>query len=181
MVRTASLHNTYRHTLRPAFRRLPLYACAVMIACLGDRIAGPNAPPSPGAVPVVHNLVESVVGCWQVSIGRWEPNMSIGEDTIFSWPPRSIELQAVKGTRTFEDHGWLVRPAPGVRPSVHDFSFFETRGSDSIDVVWTTGFSGLTMRLGRVGDTLRGQARTFWDFPRTAQTAEVLLARISCR
>ncbi len=92
MVRAVSLHNTHRHTLRPAFRRLPLYACAVMIACLGDRIAGPNAPPSPGAVPVVHNLVESVVGCWQVSIGRWEPNMSIGEDTIFSRPPRACTI-----------------------------------------------------------------------------------------
>ena len=124
--------------------------------------------------------VQMVAGCWAVSMAPWRPTMNIVGDNIYSRPPAKIELQARRGTRVFEEHGWLVRPAPGTTPSIHDFSYFEGLGHDSIRVVWSTGFSGLTMRLAVGQDTLRGAAQTFWDFGRPPQAAEVLLARVPC-
>jgi hypothetical protein len=106
--------------------------------------------------------------------------MNLGEDTIFSTPPGRIELQAHRGTRSFERRGWIVRPARGTERSVHSFSFFTVTSSDSIQVVWTTGFSGLTMDLAAARDTLRGQAHTFWDFGRPSQSADATLIRVSC-
>ena len=50
----------------------------------------------------------------------------------------------------------------------------------SVRLVWSTGFSGLTMLLQPRGDTLEGIARTFWDFNRPTQTAAVIATRVSC-
>jgi len=126
------------------------------------------------------SLVQAVAGCWAVSMAPWRPKMAIDADSIYSTPPARIELQTSRGTRMFEDRGWLVRPAPGVAPSIHGFAYFQPLGGDSIRIAWSTGFSGLTMRLVARQDTLRGTAQTFWDFGRRPQTADVLLVRVPC-
>ncbi len=59
------------------------------------------------------SLPKVVIGCWAITRGAWKPPMSIGDDTIYSTPPPRIEIQALKGTVSFEKQGWRVRSAPG--------------------------------------------------------------------
>ena len=132
-----------------------------------------------GALPQ-QGVVQRVQGCWALTRGPWWPPLPIGEDSIFSALPRRIELQNRRGTGVFEKEGWLVRPASGQPSSVHTYSYFAPLGQDTVEIVWTTGFSGLTMRLGVTRDTLRGVAETFWDFPRPTQTTKVVLTRVQC-
>ena len=51
---------------------------------------------------------------------------------------------------------------------------------DSIELRWTTGFSGVNMSLSHEGDTLRGLAETTWDFDRQVQHANVTMWRVRC-
>jgi hypothetical protein len=122
-----------------------------------------------------------VGGCWAVRLGSWDPPMSIGADTVYSTPPLRIEVQEAKGTEAFESRGWRVRPAPGTKPSVHRFAYLMPLTADSVRIAWTTGFSGVTMRLAMRVDTLTGRAETFWDFGRPTQSADAVLTRIACR
>ena len=126
------------------------------------------------------SLPRALIGCWTVSLEAWRPVMRLGADTIFSTPPKTIEIPAVRGTASFEAGGWIVRPAPGVRPSIHRFSYLVFVAPDSVRIVWTTGFSGLTMRLGLKGGSLRGTAETFWDFGRPPQVAQATLTHARC-
>ena len=122
---------------------------------------------------------QRVKGCWVVQLGEWQPKTVFDKDSIYVTPPAKIELQdryyyGVAGNR------WNVLPANGAMPSVHHIVFFQSIGTDSIAIVWSTGYSGLSMRLAISQDTLRGTATTFWDFDRPQQTANVLLTRIEC-
>jgi hypothetical protein len=51
----------------------------------------------------------------------------------------------------------------------------------SIEVVWTTGFSGLVMGLTINGEELKGKAKTHWDFRRKQQTADVVARKVECQ
>ena len=126
------------------------------------------------------SLPKGVAGCWAVSLGLWQPRMNLGEDTIYSTPPSRIEIVPTKGTEGFERRGWRVVPAPGTNRSVHRFAYMMPLTTDSVRIAWTTGFSGLTMRLEVKGDSLRGKAQTFWDFDRAHQTADATLTRVAC-
>ena len=126
-------------------------------------------------------MPKALVGCWEISLQPWHPPMRLAEDTIYSTPPKAIEIQGVRGTEAFETRGWRVRTAPGVPLGVHSFSFVAPLSPDSVRIIWTTGFSGLTMLLELRGDTVRGQAETFWDFDRPHQTADAMLTRVPCR
>ncbi len=123
-------------------------------------------------------MPERVAGCYVVNLAAWKPDLSIGRDTEFMYPPSRIRLHTDTGTTLWEQGQWLVRPAPGVPRSVHRFSFFRALGSDSIEVLWSTGFSGVRMR--RNAGTLSGYAEPFWDFPRQQQSAAVHLERTNC-
>ena len=53
--------------------------------------------------------------------------------------------------------------------------------ADSIDVVWSDGFSGVGVRLAIKGDTLHGLARTFVDVePAVDDTATITAIRVPC-
>jgi hypothetical protein len=142
-------------------------AAAVLFAATSSARAQDNSPPV------------DAFACYQVVLGKWEPTLELREDSIFVIPPMRIELKRELGSSAFEKHGWLVRPAPGVPASVHRFSYFRLVG-DSLSLVWTTGFSGLTMKVAIASDTMHGQAHSFWDFDRRKQTAVVRLVRNSC-
>jgi hypothetical protein len=135
------------------------------------------------AVPTARGFAQSsmpqrVAGCYVVNFGPWTPDLPIGRDSVFMYPPSRIQLHADTGTTLWEQGQWLVRPAPGVPRSVHRFSFFRVSEPDTIEVLWSTGFSGLRMRLD--ADALTGHAASFWDFPRQQQVAAVRLERTNC-
>ena len=123
------------------------------------------------------SVVRRVAGCWTVTMSTYAPPMVLRGDSVYSKPPRRIELDSMRGAGPFARDGWALSPARGVPLSVHRFSYFHPIAGDSLELVWTSGFSGLTIRAAISADTLRGVARTFWDFGRPEQLAPVVLTR----
>ena len=123
---------------------------------------------------------ESIQGCYDLGALNWRPDLKLGEDETFITPPQRIQILVERGSTGFEKNGYLVRPAPGFPKSIHRASYWEPTGSDTIEVVFTTGTSGLSMRLKIEGETLRGKAKTHWDFLRKEQTAQVIARKTEC-
>lgn len=113
-------------------------------------------------------------------MGAWRPALMLGPDERIVTPPSRILIDSTIGTRPYERRNLLLRPAPGATPSVHRYSWWNMGRADSIQLRWTTGFSGVNMSLDHQGDTLRGIAETTWDFDRQAQTADVTMWRVAC-
>jgi hypothetical protein len=124
---------------------------------------------------------ENIQGCYELTLSAWRPNLNLGEDAVFVTPPRQIQLFAERGTQGWESEGYVVKPAPGVKPSIHRGSYWLPKSSQSIKIVWTTGFSGLTMILKIEGTDLHGEAQSFWDFPRRQQKADVVARKVECK
>jgi hypothetical protein len=124
---------------------------------------------------------ENIQGCYELTLSAWRPNLNLGEDVVFVTPPHRIHLFAERGTQGWESEGYVVKPAPGVAPSLHRGSYWSPKNPQSIEIVWTTGFSGLAMILKIEGTDLRGEARSFWDFPRRQQKADVTARKVECQ
>ena len=123
---------------------------------------------------------EALQGCYELGTLSWRPDLGIGEDKEFITPPARIKISAERGTVGFEKNGYLVRPAPGVPRSIHRASYWIPKGPNALELVWTTGLSGLYMRLKFGGETLRGKATSFWDFPRRKQSATIVAHKVDC-
>jgi len=123
---------------------------------------------------------EAIQGCYEIADLSWKPDLELGEDEVFITPPKRIQLLAEPGSVGLEKNGYLVRPAPGFPRSVHRASYWEATGPNTLQVVFTTGTSGLSMQLKIEGETLRGKAKTHWDFPRRGQTAQVIAHKTDC-
>ena len=124
---------------------------------------------------------ETVRGCYDLGVLKWRPDLQLDKDeAVFITPPERIELLAERGSQGSEIRGYMVRPAPGVPKSVHRFTYWRPTGPNKIEVMFTTGLSGLEMQLTLKGDTLEGKANTFWDFLRRRQTARVIAHKIKC-
>jgi hypothetical protein len=124
---------------------------------------------------------EQVAGCYTLTLSTWRPNMNLGGDEIFATPPPVIQMFTARGKQGFESDGFIVRPMRGTPASIHRSSYWEPLGPDSIEIIWTTGFSGLTMNLIKQSDGFRGTAKTFWDFGRAEQTSDVAARKIRCK
>jgi hypothetical protein len=124
---------------------------------------------------------ETIQGCYELTLSDWLPDLKLGEDTVFITPPRRVQLFAKRGTKGWEAEGYIVEPAPGVSASVHRGSYWLPKGPQSVEIVWTTGFSGLRMGLTLEANEWRGKATTFWDFDRREQTADVVARKVDCQ
>ena len=93
-------------------------------------------------------------------MGAWVPQLMLGNDERIVTPPSRVLIDSTIGTRPYERRNLLLRPAPGAAPSVHRYSWWNMGRGDSIQLRWTTGFSGVNMSLSQEGDTLRGIAET---------------------
>jgi hypothetical protein len=113
-------------------------------------------------------------------MGAWAPQLMLGGDERIVTPPSRVLIDSTIGTRPYERRNLLLRPAPGAAPSVHRYSWWNMGRGDSIQLRWTTGFSGVNMSLAQEGDTLRGIAETTWDFDRQVQQADVTMWRVAC-
>jgi hypothetical protein len=118
--------------------------------------------------------------CYHLRLSMWEPYMSLGEDSTYIQVPRVVQFTARPHDMPWGDaNAMRLEPARGVGYSVHGPGAWHT-ASDSIYVVWTTGFSGVTADLGIRSDTLRGTATTFWDSGRAQQRARLTGVPIAC-
>jgi hypothetical protein len=121
-----------------------------------------------------------VAGCFDLELGPWQPPLP-GADSIFLGLPPRIELDTIHGEDYFtQSRGFALRPAPGAMPSVHRHTYWNWISPDSIRLVFSTGFSGLSMRLAVKERELVGIAQGFWDFPREQQASQVVATRVGC-
>ena len=121
--------------------------------------------------------IKAVRGCWLVHLGRWSSEKSKPwvSSSIYVTPPSRIEL-----TDQQIDQYWKMIPQPGAN-SVHGFfSRYRAISSDSILLVWSTGQSGLTASVAIRGDSLVGEAESFWDYTESNETAHITLVRSPC-
>lgn len=157
-----------------------------VIALIGTAAAIACGPPKPievaprAVAPTPLASWPDVVGCWELRMGAWSPTLTLGPDERIVTPPSRVLIDSTIGTRPYERRNLLLRPAPGATPSVHRYSWWNMGRADSIQLRWTTGFSGVNMSLEHEGDTLRGVAETTWDFDRQVQRADVTMWRVAC-
>jgi hypothetical protein len=140
-----------------------------------------TAPPANAKQNEKSVTPEAVQGCYVLTLSPWFPPMKLGDDEQLITPPPRIQLLAEKGTEGEESRGYLVRAAPGAQPSIHSSMYWLPKGSKTLEITFTDGFSGLVMGLKTSdAETLHGKATTFWDFDRKRQVAEVMARRVPC-
>jgi hypothetical protein len=121
-------------------------------------------------------------GCYELVLSRWWP-WSFGGDNQFVTPPRRIKLLSERGTKGFEQHGFLIRAISqkGATPARGGPSYWQVKADNRIDLIWNDGFSGVTLALRKDGDKLRGWAHPHFDVPVIPpRIAHVTARRIAC-
>jgi hypothetical protein len=154
--------------------------CSALLLCLVQCFGGSSVSVVSAQDKTKRDLQvvkpEHIQGCYELTLSPWQPNLHISEDYEFI-----VQLLAERGTQGWEQHGYIVKPAPGVPPSIHRGSYWLPKKEHWIEIVWTTGSSGLVMGLKVEGDVMRGEARSFWDFPRKTQKAAVVARKVDCQ
>lgn len=119
-------------------------------------------------------------GCYDLELRAWHRRVG-GADTLYYSPPPRVRLDTTRAADPWAGDGRVVVPAPGSPPSVHRFAVWEQVHPDTVALTWSTGFTGLRMRLGRAGQALRGHATTFIDVsPYEPHRADVVAAPVPC-
>jgi hypothetical protein len=148
-------------------RRLGTLAALVILAAHGSCASTREITP------------EAVSGCYQLQLTAWQPAFPLGGDAEFVTPPDRMNLTLDKPEHPWRKGSFVVRPAPGSRDTIHTSGEW-VLSDEKLEILWTTGFSGLTVDLSPTRHGFQGIARTFWDFPRATQTAGVEATRASC-
>jgi hypothetical protein len=121
-------------------------------------------------------------GSYELTLGRWWP-WSFGEETSLVTPPRRVKLLLERGSRGFEKNQLLLRaiPGQGTEAGRGGPSFWRAGPSGRIDLVWTDGFTGVTIGLTGREDVMRGWAYPHFDSPKLIpRFARVVARRIPC-
>lgn len=129
-------------------------------------------------------LIRRLAGCYVLTLSpspRWTASPS-------QTPPEHFRLESTMRADSLP----RVRPSSlhlGVMPrtlesnSLMEASWQLSMG-DSVIVAWSTGFSGVVLRLSVQGDSLVGTAHTFIDLPPppgvVEPTASIVARRVSC-
>jgi hypothetical protein len=131
--------------------------------------------------------VASYTGCYQLTVGRWWP-WSFGEDTKYVTPPNRIELSPDLGTEGFGKDHLLIRVVPAVPAQKitvsggRGASFWEVQPSNRVNLFWTDGFTGVTLKLKKQGYELLGWAYPHFDaVPLIPRIARVKAKLIPCK
>ncbi len=155
----------------------------MMFVGMSPRCPAQVSNPSSDSQTLHRNDISSFLGCYELVLGRWWP-WSFGEDTIYVTPPTRIELLSEPGTKGFEKYGLIIRAIPHQKrdPTVHPvYSYWQIESSTQVYLVWTNGFSGVTLKLEKHGMELRGWAHPHFDFPRfVPRFQRVTAKRITC-
>ena len=123
----------------------------------------------------------SVAGCYRIEVRDWRPVLDLRNDVIFLRPPAVVELVEQPTPSRLLRGGFLMRPAPGIAPTVHRHQAWFRSGAQGLRLMWTTGFSGVEAELEPIGQgRYQGTARSRWDFERQRQTSEITATPVSC-
>jgi hypothetical protein len=121
-------------------------------------------------------------GCYELTLGRWWP-WSFGGDNQFVTPPHRIKLLSERGTKGFEQDGFLIRALSqkGAAPVRGGPSYWQLKSENQIELIWNDGFTGVTLALRKQGDKLQGWAHPHFDVPVIPpRIAHVTARRIAC-
>ncbi|HEX6536982.1 MAG TPA: hypothetical protein VF041_20520 [Gemmatimonadaceae bacterium] len=113
-------------------------------------------------------------GCYALTLGAWSAAHEADE------PPATLRLLDSTGTDLLERGKQLVRP---LEPdsTFRYWAWWEPHGADSLEVVFTTGYVGVQLRLAARDAAWRGHAEAFTDVVPTLQaTAQATLTDIAC-
>ena len=134
--------------------------------------------------PAESAAVHRLSGCYRITLGSWSGPLPATGMPAAHTPPAHFRLDTVAVQGRFasgyvvEPHA-LARQRRGVRPAS-----WRPLGGDSLSVVWSTGFVGVTLRLVARGDTLVGRARTLHDAHAAGEPpdpeASVTAVRVRC-
>ena len=140
-----------------------------------------------GNSPVGNQNIEAnapFAGCYQLTLGRWWPLPFGKDDAGFVTPSKRIRLFSERGTKGFEKDGFLVRRIPEANGKVHGRggpAYWQMKSARQIEIVWTDGFTGVTLNLEKYGNELRGWAHPHFDSPRLVpRIAHVTARPIAC-
>lgn len=161
-----------------------LIEALILLAVISPRCSA-QASNSPPVLPTQgENQTASFTGCYELVLGKWWP-WSFGEDTIYVTPPTRIELLPEPGKDGFEKYGFAIRAIP---PQKRDstfrpvYSYWQIESVTQVDLVWTNGLSGVTLKLEKHGTELRGWAHPHFDFPIfVPRFQRVTAKRIACQ
>ena len=125
---------------------------------------------------------EQFAGCYELKLGRWWP-WGFGSDDPYVTPPTRIQLLPEIGTRGFEQGELLIRSLPR-RPGEagsRESSFWVAQPKSRVMLVWTNGFSGVSVNLAKHGDKLSGWAHPHFDVPQfIPHIAHATARRFAC-
>lgn len=147
--------------------RLPMHSIGFLFAAALAGVACSDSATSESSSPL---------GCYALTLGRWDHPPEEGLIHL----PEQIILTDERGTDVLENDRLLVRAYPDITLQAYRWSWWEPAEGDSLRIVWSTGFSGIEMMVGRSGADYRGVARNFVDYPIDVSTASVTLDRITC-
>lgn len=126
--------------------------------------------------------IRQIAGCYTTHLGEWSgPLPATGLPTAHTPPPR-LELDTFPVS---VGSAWFaVQPARLVKQSRANAEW-TLLPHDSIRLGWSTGFVGVSLRLGVRGDSLVGIAHTFHDAHYYGEppdpSVEVIATRTDCR
>lgn len=124
----------------------------------------------------VHGQDPEWLGCYQVDRAGWDWAREHEDSTQFQTPE---VLQLLPTPRTYGPPGFEVRPSIMSYQSAD--GGWEAVAPDSLSILWSNGFTGILMKLGRAGDSLVGTATAFTDNgPMFIATVPVVMKPTSC-
>lgn len=149
---------TMRSILTPAPAAAAI-AISIVTACAhGDRPGGPDLRGS----------------CWVVELD----GASEITNLALMLPPLVLLDSAAPDTGVPDYH--RLSEVPGSLPSVHRHAMWKVLSSDSVELVWSTGFSGWLLRMNMVGDTMTGLAEEIDDGGSEPEYRSATAVRIDC-
>ena len=114
-------------------------------------------------------------GCYDLALGAWD---GTAEEVLPL--PASIELRSEFGSDVLENWRLLLRPNPDTEQRSYRWAWWEEVEADSLRLIWSTGFTGIEMRVGRRADGYVGFAENFLDYPGGTARAQATLRRTDC-
>jgi len=122
----------------------------------------------------------SFAGCYELRLGRWWP-WGFGKENGYVTPPSLVQLIAERGAQGFEQDGYLIRPMKSPTTGRGGPSYWHVKSDEKIDLIWTDGFTGVTLEMEKHGNELSGRAHPHFDaVPLIPRTANVTAQRIAC-
>jgi hypothetical protein len=171
-----------RELLKRAFKTsITALLCAVLLefTCWGQ--CKKDAQNCSKSTPI-ETPTSLYTGCYQLTLGRWWP-WGFGEKNSYVTPPSRVELLSEHGARGFEQDGFLLRAVPREQEAPagnRESSYWRVRSINQIDLIWTDGFTGVTLKLEKNGDELSGWAHPHFDAVKLIpRTAHVVARRIA--